>query len=245
MKKHFKLILAIAIAAVLAAVYFADFETKEPVPKNSNVVQKDDGSGDIKIKETYKPAHGDGGVAPSDAANEIAKTPQHNNQPQKQAEEQKRQPEEKKQTEEQKPSDTKIENKSENTCTLTVRCDTAIGKTTAEKAGIVPEDGLIFPETKAEIHDGDSVFDILLREMQSRKIHMEFSKTPGYDNVYIEGIGNLYEFDCGELSGWMYKVNDEFPKYGCNEFKVSPGDKIEFVYTCNLGRDIGGSNAAN
>ena len=235
MKKHIKLILAVVIAALLAAVYFADFEKNEPLLKNSNVVQKDEKSSDVKIKETYKPAHGDSGEV-SDASPKEEKAesspPGGNSQS--------------------LPSDTPQKSsapvkaeKTENTCTLTVRCDTAVGKINSDKEEIVPPDGLIFPETKAEIKDGDSVFDILLREMQSHKIHMEFSKTPAYDNVYVEGIGNLYEFDCGELSGWMYRVNGEFPKYGCSEFKVSPGDKIEFLYTCNLGRDIGGSNAAD
>ena len=235
MKKHIKLILAVVIAALLAAVYFADFEKNEPLPKNGNVVQKDEKSSDLKIKETYKPAHGDSRVASDTPPKEEKEDIPENGNPQP------------KQTADapQKTSEPLKTEKTENTCTLTVRCDAAVGKINSDKEGIVPSDGLIFPETKAEIKDGDSVFDILLREMQSHKIHMEFSKTPAYDNVYIEGIGNLYEFDCGELSGWMYRVNGEFPKYGCSDFKVSPGDKIEFLYTCNLGRDIGGSNAAD
>ena len=44
---------------------------------------------------------------------------------------------------------------------------------------------------------------------------MEFENTPMYNSAYIEGIHNLYELDCGERSGWMYKVNDWFPNYGC------------------------------
>lgn len=233
MKKYIKVILAVLIAALLATVYFADFEKSDPLPKNNNVVQKEEKPSGVKIKETYKPAHGDSGEA-----SEVQKEEKNDSladgdsQPLPA-------------DDIPKATEPEISEKAENTCTLTVRCDAAVGKVNSDKEGIVPSDGLIFPETKAEIKDGDSVFDILLREMQSHKIHMEFSKTPAYDNIYIEGIGNLYEFDCGELSGWMYRVNGEFPKYGCSEFKVSPGDKIEFLYTCNLGRDIGGSNAAN
>lgn len=39
-----------------------------------------------------------------------------------------------------------------------------------------------------------------------------------YNSAYIEGINNLYEFDCGSLSGWMYKVNEWFPNYGCSRY---------------------------
>ena len=69
---------------------------------------------------------------------------------------------------------------------------------------------------------------------------MEFVNTPIYNSAYIEGINNLYEFDAGELSGWMYCVNGEFPNYGSSGYKVKPGDKIEWHYSCDLGRDVGG-----
>ncbi len=61
-----------------------------------------------------------------------------------------------------------------------------------------------------------------------------------YNSAYIEGIHNLYEFDCGELSGWMYKVNDWFPNYGCSRYQLKDGDVICWEYTCNLGIDVGG-----
>ena len=69
---------------------------------------------------------------------------------------------------------------------------------------------------------------------------MEFSETPLYGSTYIEGIGNLYEFDCGALSGWMYRVNGTFPNYGCSSYILSDGDVVEWVYTCDLGKDVGG-----
>lgn len=72
---------------------------------------------------------------------------------------------------------------------------------------------------------------------------MEFSNTPMYNSAYIEGINNLYEFDCGELSGWAYKVNQWFPNYGASRYLLKDGDVIEWLYTCDLGTDIGGYNA--
>ena len=112
-----------------------------------------------------------------------------------------------------------------------------------EKWELVPSDGVISKEQTVEFYDGESVFDLLQREMKNSKIHMEFENTPMYNSAYIEGIGNLYEFDCGELSGWMYKVNDWFPNYGCSRYQLKQGDKVEWVYTCNLGIDVGGYSA--
>lgn len=129
------------------------------------------------------------------------------------------------------------------TCTLSVRCDNAVGKTSS-KASVIPEDGVIFEEQEVVFYEGESVFNVLVREMKKNKIHLEFVNTPIYNSAYIEGINNLYEFDCGELSGWMYKVNDWFPNYGCSRYELKKGDKVQWVYTCDLGKDVGGDYSA-
>ena len=56
-------------------------------------------------------------------------------------------------------------------------------------------------------YEGESVFNVLQRTCKQQKIHMEFSNTPIYNSAYIEGINNLYEFDVGNLSGWMYQAS--------------------------------------
>lgn len=131
-------------------------------------------------------------------------------------------------------------------CTLSVRCDSILQHMEwldPEKVELVPKDGVIYAEQTVVFYDGENVFDVLLREMKQNRIHMEFEHTPLYNSSYIEGIANLYEFDCGELSGWMYRVNDWFPNYGCSRYQLKDGDRIEWLYTCELGRDIGGSAA--
>jgi len=138
----------------------------------------------------------------------------------------------------------------EYTCTLSIRCDTVLENISwldKEKLEIIPENGIIYEEQTVTFYEGESVFNLLLRETKRNKIHMEFENTPIYNSAYIEGIGNLYEFDCGELSGWMYKVNGWFPNYGCSRYQLKPGDKVEWVYTCDLGIDVGGyySSAGN
>lgn len=133
------------------------------------------------------------------------------------------------------------------TCTLSVSCATILknkDKLDPEKLEILPNDGVIFAEKTVVFYEGESVFNLLSREMKKNKIHMEFVNTPVYNSAYIEGIANFYEFDCGELSGWMYKVNGIFPNYGCSRYKLKKGDKVEWVYTCDLGADVGGGYSA-
>lgn len=144
------------------------------------------------------------------------------------------------------PQDAVISDK-ELTCTLSVRCDTILRNMSwldSEKTELVPADGVLFAEKTVTFYEGESVFNLLLREMKRNQIHMEFVNTPIYNSAYIEGIGNLYEFDCGELSGWMYKVNGWFPNYGSSRYRLQEGDKVEWVYTCDLGVDVGGHYAA-
>ena len=61
-----------------------------------------------------------------------------------------------------------------------------------------------------------------------------------YESYYVEGINYLYEFDGGQGSGWMYKVNGWFPNYGCSSYYLTDGEVIEWVYTCDYGADVGG-----
>ena len=105
----------------------------------------------------------------------------------------------------------------------------------------VPPDGVILPETEYVLRAGDSVFDILSRAMRYNKIQLEYQGADknGYKSVYIQGINYLYEFSCGPLSGWMFKVNGSFPSSGCSKYKLKDGDRIEWVYTCNIGHDVG------
>ncbi|MDR1539299.1 MAG: DUF4430 domain-containing protein [Clostridiales bacterium] len=131
---------------------------------------------------------------------------------------------------------------SEFSVSLSVRCDAILGNMNLlddDKKELVPADGTIFPASTVEAYVGESVFNVLQREMKRARIHLEFMNTPIYNSAYIEGINNIYEYDAGELSGWMYKVNGRFPNYGCSRHLLQPGDAIEWIYTCDLGRDVG------
>ena len=128
------------------------------------------------------------------------------------------------------------------TCTLEIRCDTLLpnlDQLTEGKAALVPADGILYPKTELSFQEGESVFDVFRRTMKAEKIHFEYTDASMYNSVYIEGIGNLYEFDCGPQSGWMYSVNGVYPGLGCSDYKLAEGDAIVFSFTCNMGEDLG------
>lgn len=74
---------------------------------------------------------------------------------------------------------------------------------------------------------------------QKSGIQLEYNFTPAFGTYYIEGIHQLYEKDCGSMSGWMFSVNGNFPTDGSSSYTVKPGDEIVFAYTCDMGDDIG------
>ena len=128
------------------------------------------------------------------------------------------------------------------TCTLEVRCDTLLDKRdrlSKEKGALVPEDGTLLAVTEVEFTGGNTVFDVFRQILRAEKLHFEYVDASAYDSVYIEGIGNLYEYDCGPQSGWMYSVNGVYPGLGCSAYSLADGDVIVFSYTCNLGEDLG------
>lgn len=130
-------------------------------------------------------------------------------------------------------------------CTISISCAAILDNMPncdPEKKDLVPKDGWILKSQKVSFSEGESVFDLLKRVCKENKIHLEYSFNPLYNSAYIEGINNLYEFDVGSLSGWTYKVNDWFPNYGCSRYQLKSGDKVEFLYTCDIGYDVGKEN---
>ena len=131
------------------------------------------------------------------------------------------------------------------TVTISIRCDTILDNwdkldDSLKSDKYVPADGVILPTFRAVLRKGDTVYDIFSRVTRYSKIVTDCVYTVNYSSVYVKGINHLYEFSCGELSGWMYRVNGVFPGYGCSKYVLKDGDVIEWVYTCDLGRDVGG-----
>ena len=94
------------------------------------------------------------------------------------------------------------------------------------KLELIPENGIIYKSESASFSAGESAFDILKRELTNNKIHFEFNQNP----VYLQGVGNIYEKDFGDMSGWVYTVNGQSPTVGCAEYFPVSGDTICFEY---------------
>ena len=126
------------------------------------------------------------------------------------------------------------------TCTISIDCSTILDnmdKLERGKEGLIPSDGILLAKTEVQYEEGDTVFTMLKRELKSRKMHYDFEGSGS--SAYLAGLCNIYEFDCGKLSGWEFAVNGSFPSVGMGVYKLSPGDSVALIYTCDLGDDIG------
>jgi len=117
---------------------------------------------------------------------------------------------------------------------LTIRCDKALGKHESE---YLPGNGVILEPTEFEIEAGDTVYDILIEAARKHKIQIDKQGASG--SIYISGINYLYEFDVGDLSGWVFTVNGKTSSVGCDGYELSDGDSIEWHYSLEVGKDIG------
>lgn len=82
----------------------------------------------------------------------------------------------------------------------------------------------------------DTAFSIL----QKTGLSYNYNYHKIYKGVYVNTIEGLSEFDGGPYSGWMYRVNGVFPNHSSSLHPIKSGDYVEWIYTRDLGKDIGG-----
>lgn len=144
--------------------------------------------------------------------------------------------------------------KQNNVCVIRIECKTIkdnLKKLKAGKDAFVPANGIILDDTNVELKPDDTVFSVLQRACKENVctdncvycrdagIQLEFTFTPGFNTYYVEGIHQIYEKDCGTMSGWMFSLNGKFPEEGASGVLVQPGDRIVFCFTCDMGDDVG------
>ena len=121
------------------------------------------------------------------------------------------------------------------TCTVTVECKSILDHMDELKEGheeFVPDDGYIIKNYTYKAKAGYTAYDALKSACNNNDIKLTAQKT-SY-GVYISGINNLDEFDCGKQSGWMYSVNGIMPNTTCENVTVDDGDSIVFTYVCTF-----------
>ena len=70
-----------------------------------------------------------------------------------------------------------------------------MGDLTEGKADWVPSNGVIYGPKTETFSEGESVYDILQREMKNNRIQMESQFTAMYNSAYVQGISKLYVKD--------------------------------------------------
>lgn len=116
---------------------------------------------------------------------------------------------------------------------LSVDCKTVLDnmeKLSDEAKKIIPQDGVILEKQAYAIKKGDTALSILLRALRHYKIPISVK-----GDSYVEGINNLFEFDCGNRSGWLVKVNGKLINVAASKYFLNEGDVIEWRYTCEIG----------
>jgi hypothetical protein len=132
------------------------------------------------------------------------------------------------------------------TCSISIGCATIFDNMDSlapGKEAFLPQGGVILAEADVELLPGESALDVLARVAKDRGIDLELSSPSSAQRSHVKGIGGIYESDCGAMSSWMYKVNGEFPDYGAGQHVMEDRDALEWTFTCDLGRDVGGASA--
>lgn len=117
------------------------------------------------------------------------------------------------------------------TCTLTIECTAVLDNMSSLKAGhekYVPDDGYILSNKKMTVSKGDTVYDVLKEACSENGIRLTASNSTF--GIYVSGINNIDEKDCGKNSGWTYWVNGNMPMVTCGKYTVNNGDEIKFSY---------------
>lgn len=114
------------------------------------------------------------------------------------------------------------------TVTLSIDCHSIADKS----ASHIPDDGVLLTPMAVSLYEGETVLDVLTRVTAKQRIHLE---TVG---GYVQGIGNIYEFDHGDLSGWVYLIDGREVKQSSATYRLSDGNVIEWKYVCTVGDNL-------
>lgn len=113
------------------------------------------------------------------------------------------------------------------TVKISVLCTLAVGNPNLNPGITLPEDGVMFSEHSVKLKPGQTAFDAL----QQTGLTLDYSGSPSRKNVYLRGVGGLYERDCGPASGWVFSINGKYPNMGCSNVVLNDGDSISFQFT--------------
>lgn len=237
MKNKWKVIISLLIVAALTAAFFAGGSPQGSTP-SSTAVASESRPESVSSQPVSEPAERTEPSAPSESSepSEISSEPEETEPEPTYV------PPAPIQTQPETEPETEPEAEPALSCTISITCYTILDNfdlCKPEKQPFVPADGVILSTRTVEFEEGESVFDVLQRVCRDYGIQLDASWTPTFNSSYVKSIANLYEKDVTSNSGWLYKVNGWFPNYGCSSYYLEDGDSICWVYTCDLGQDVG------
>lgn len=99
--------------------------------------------------------------------------------------------------------------------------------------GLIPDDGMIMLNGEFVCTAGLSVMDATIIGLKEKGL--------SYDNSqgYMSMLADLSSGDAGDYSGWLVKVNGEFPTVGVEQIEINTGDIVEWVFSLDGGKDVG------
>lgn len=136
----------------------------------------------------------------------------------------------------QKENDDKVTQttSSEINCSITIECKSILNNMDDLKKGhekYVPKNGIMLDNYKTTLKSKSTVYDLFKKACNDKGI--TYTAVASIYSVYIAGINNIDQKDCGDGSGWMYTVNGSYPNVGVDLKKLKDGDKVVFTYTCS------------
>lgn len=138
------------------------------------------------------------------------------------------------------PANPKDDGEGELSCRVEIRCDVLTDSAKVTNQAIlpyIPTDGVILAATEVKFSAGESAFAVLQRLCAEQEIPMDFGASSMHGE-FIKGIGNIYNGDAGEMSGWLYLVNGEQAEVSCGSYELQAGDQIVWAYSCDMGADL-------
>lgn len=91
--------------------------------------------------------------------------------------------------------------------------------------------GVILDLRAVKVFANETLMDLMRRIFDDRIVIR--------NGNYVVSIDGQAELDKGKDSGWMYSVNGAFPNVGANSYVLKGGDIVKWLYTENLGVDVG------
>lgn len=84
--------------------------------------------------------------------------------------------------------------------------------------------------TTAEVSvpEGSTVYDALVAT------DADVNASDSEYGMYVMGINGLAAGDYGDMSGWLFSVNDEMAEVGCSEYELADGDAVVWTYTTDF-----------